>query len=905
MPLTSPPGGINCTAIAHTHRGFDTNTTGTRINKLAVDQYTGTTLSGQPATRATATLDPSTWAWTGTGLSSRATGELALPVGTHTFSATLANTSDDGIRVYVGDQVVLDRWWTPRQAILADTPYGYWRLGSSTADPNATITGALTNTATVFTGAARTSAETLPTAVFANASLTAPEGILPALTGTGKAPSLEVWFKTSTANGIIYGYGNPTSNTWVPALYVGSDGKLRGRITAPVNTTPIDSATVVTNNQWHHAVITTLPDPAGVVTQTLYLDGVAKGSIDAPVDLTGMTRSTLGTGTGTNRPSLCTGTCTYTGGLSEFALYDHALEATTVAAHYQAGIATLTGTTPITFAAAPPIVTGTLPTAPVSTPQRLRVEFRNPTTALTATSFTLKATPTGGTPTPIPTTALAPRYGLPTWSVTDDTGGVTGSKTIAAARYDGAGLDIQYGLPTSVIADPTGLALTSSTGYEPPGAAGYLRRTTRTLPSGAATSITTAYYGDTETRLNPCPGGTSASQAGMPKVTTQATPATGPAVAVEVIYDTAGRVVASGHRAGAATPTTWTCMTYDVRARPTSVTTPPFGTDTTSRATTTSYGDTRTAPDDDPRVTRVTDPAGTISTTIDLLGRVTSYTDATGLVTTTSYDIAGRVTATTTTPTSGGPSSMGWTYLDDGRVSTVALDGVQVAAVSYDSAAQLAGVAYGPAGAPVTSLGSLTRNPAGAVTGQTWTVGSRTLAESLTRSQAGRITRSVATDSAGPASTVDWSYGYDPVGRLTTAILAAAGTRPTVTLGYGYAGSGGCGTDPAAGLNGSRTSMTRQVGTATPASSTICADHASRVTSVASSTGGLTITPATRYFHDTRDGGSSSLRASLFSGESAGSVQECFIRRRMVWSRRKGSTWGGTQSRQAAEGRAW
>lgn len=90
----------------------------------------------------------------------------------------------------------------------------------------------------------------------------------------------------------------------------------------------------------------------------------------------------------------------------------------------------------------------------------------------------------------------------------------------------------------------------------------------------------------------------------------------------------------------------------------------------------------------------------------------------------------------------------------------------------------------------MVSLGLLTRDAAGAVTGQTWTVGSRTWGETLTRSRAGRITKSVASDSVGPAGTVDWSYGYDPVGRLTSAVLAAAGTRPTVTLGYGYVASG-------------------------------------------------------------------------------------------------------------------
>ncbi len=180
-------------------------------------------------------------------------------------------------------------------------------------------------------------------------------------------------------------------------------------------------------------------------------------------------------------------------------------------------------------------------------------------------------------------------------------------------------------------------------------------------------------------------------------------------------------------------------------------------------------------------------------------------------------------------------------------MSTVTLDGAQVAAVFYDSAGQVSGVAYGPAGAPITTLGSLARNPAGAVTGQTWTVGSRTFGETLTRSQAGRIKTSVTTDST-PAtpetSTAGWSYGYDTVGRLTSAVLASAGTRPAVTLGYGYAAATGC-ADPAAGLNGSRTSMSRQIGTATPAESTICPDNASRVTSVNSSTGGLTVSPAT------------------------------------------------------------
>jgi RHS repeat-associated protein len=180
---------------------------------------------------------------------------------------------------------------------------------------------------------------------------------------------------------------------------------------------------------------------------------------------------------------------------------------------------------------------------------------------------------------------------------------------------------------------------------------------------------------------------------------------------------------------------------------------------------------------------------------------------------------------------------VGYTYLPDGRLATTVLDGVTVASLAYDPATtELSGVSY----ANGTSLGGIVKDLAGRVTGQTWTVGTRTFTETLTRSRAGRITRTVATDSADPAHTVDWAYGYDIAARLTTAVLAAAGTRPALTLGYGYAPSSGCGADPGAGANGSRVTATRQAGTAPVQTSTSCTDGASRLTAV---TGAQAIPP--------------------------------------------------------------
>ncbi len=154
--------------------------------------------------------------------------------------------------------------------------------------------------------------------------------------------------------------------------------------------------------------------------------------------------------------------------------------------------------------------------------------------------------------------------------------------------------------------------------------------------SGPVTSTTT-YYGPTESRANPCNTATSAPQGGLTKTTT-GPDASGPGTArvSEVVYDAAGRPVASRLNGEAA----WSCVSYDARGRVTSRSNPAFGTEA---ARTVSYNH---AVGGDPLVTSVSDPAGTVTTTVDLLGRTVSYTDVFGKTTTTAYDQAGRVTDT-------------------------------------------------------------------------------------------------------------------------------------------------------------------------------------------------------------------------------------------------------------------
>ena len=145
-PVVTPPPGVVCGVIPHTHTGFDTDSTGQRVTGLSLDQYDNLNLSGQPMKRTTtASWDASGWPLTAAGSSSRLSGEVALPAGGHTFSAVLGNTTDDGIRVYVGDRLVIDRWWTLRQAVKADQPTVYLPGNAGVLDPAMGATETLEN----------------------------------------------------------------------------------------------------------------------------------------------------------------------------------------------------------------------------------------------------------------------------------------------------------------------------------------------------------------------------------------------------------------------------------------------------------------------------------------------------------------------------------------------------------------------------------------------------------------------------------------------------------------------------------------------------------------------------------------------------------------------------------------
>jgi len=473
---------------------------------------------------------------------------------------------------------------------------------------------------------------------------------------------------------------------------------------------------------------------------------------------------------------------------------------------------------------APTDSTGPVFTVTAGETRRIRVEYFEATGD--ATLLLKWATPSsGGSFVSVPGAQLRPDYGLVTSATADDSTTVTGTaapSVTKATTYENPWL----GQATAETADPGGLGLTTQTSFEQPGGSGWLRRLTRTLPGGTVTgapataTTTTTHYGDLEAAPGVCgiPAGTK--QYGLAKKVTGPTPAAGGAVTTEYAYDMWGRTVGTKTSGD----TNWSCVTYDARGRVTETIAngvASMATKTVTTAYTPQAGGLKVAVSG---VAVAGSPNGsTITTTTDLLGRVTSYTDVWGTVTTPIYEnLTGRVLKVSTTPAGGTASVTENTYDLDGKVKTVTVDGQVQATVAYDAVQRLSSVVY-PDGSALTTVN---RDAAGRTVGNIWSVAGEVVSDEVVRSQAGRI---VSHTSTRGSLTYASTFGYDTAGRLVAA------TIPGHTLTYGFGAAAGCAANMEAGKSGNRTSLRDEwtaPGQSTAVSTTAyCYDWADRLQS--------------------------------------------------------------------------
>ena len=449
------------------------------------------------------------------------------------------------------------------------------------------------------------------------------------------------------------------------------------------------------------------------------------------------------------------------------------------------------------------LVSPVIPGVAAGERKRMRLEFFE---LASGAAITLQWARDGGAWESIPDSALTPDYGLATSTTVHDavpaSSGLPSNLVTPLTTATGYGAAPWFGMPTTSTVDPGGLALTTTTEYEgaTTAANSWLRRTTRTMPSGSPATTTSAYYGDTETlgsAVCGVPAGTK--QNGFLKSMTSPTPASDSAVVTYYVYDALGRTAGTKRGTDA-----WSCVTYDARGRVVQSDFAAFGT-TAARTVVNDY-----AVGGNPLVTSVTDPAGTLTTTVDLLGRTVESVDVYGTVTTPTYeDRTGRVLATEVDPAGSSPAVVQeFGYDPDGKVEWVEVGGVVVADPEYASTQLLESIEY----LNGTRLDAVARNPhTGSTDGITWAFpGSDPIPHPAVEVYAGGFESGADSWAAGADDT---AAATTTVARTGSAALETATTDPAggavtatrevmgLTVGRDYTVSAWVNADTAVGVS--------------------------------------------------------------------------------------------------------
>ncbi|MCX4654948.1 DNRLRE domain-containing protein [Streptomyces microflavus] len=227
------------------------------------------------------------------------------------------------------------------------SPEGYWRLGERTGSKAVSAVGDGSEGSYgdgISLGAAGVFADGDDTAVTFDGTADSFVQLPNDLPTSPNTPTVELWFRTAKS-GVLLGLQNAelgeTPTSWRPVLNIDNAGKLRGEwyLAGNPGADPITSAQSVTDNQWHHVVLT-----GAVNQQSLYLDGELVGSKTGTISDQGRPYAYLGAGYASSGwMGVPGGTYHFTGQMDEVALYERTMSAATVKKHFAARSALIAG----------------------------------------------------------------------------------------------------------------------------------------------------------------------------------------------------------------------------------------------------------------------------------------------------------------------------------------------------------------------------------------------------------------------------------------------------------------------------------------------------------------------------------------------------------------------------------
>jgi YD repeat-containing protein len=233
-------------------------------------------------------------------------------------------------------------------ALLDAGPRSYWRLSEAagTAKAASTVLDNAGTDAATYRNVTLGQPGSLPgsSATAAGFNGTSSYVEMPSkLVTAASYQSLSMWFRTTTPDGVLFSYqkdpitNGTTAANYVPALYVGSSGKLHAEFWNGSSADAITSPSPVTDGAWHHVVLAAAGD-----VQTLYLDGTAVGTLAGLIklaDANSTAHEYVGAGfIGGSWPDQAHQNTTgqafatyFTGAITDVALFDRTLTAAEVA----------------------------------------------------------------------------------------------------------------------------------------------------------------------------------------------------------------------------------------------------------------------------------------------------------------------------------------------------------------------------------------------------------------------------------------------------------------------------------------------------------------------------------------------------------------------------------------------
>ncbi|MER5312912.1 LamG-like jellyroll fold domain-containing protein, partial [Streptomyces sp. NPDC002773] len=227
-----------------------------------------------------------------------------------------------------------------RSSVMGSAPAGYWRLDDTQAAAqaaNQVNTGFGTYNNVIQGAEGPFGADDATAATFDGTSsfVEVPHGVW----HNKPDRTVELWFKTANPGVLVSDQSRAPNDplgaggAYSPLLYVGADGKLRGHWWSATGsgTTDFGSLSTVTDNTWHHAVLS-----ATGTKQTLYLDGVKQREYTGAANDQSTNRTFIGAGFTKGWFSSPEDVSFFTGSLAEVAVHSKGLTDADVATHWSA-----------------------------------------------------------------------------------------------------------------------------------------------------------------------------------------------------------------------------------------------------------------------------------------------------------------------------------------------------------------------------------------------------------------------------------------------------------------------------------------------------------------------------------------------------------------------------------------